>query len=51
MIETVESISAVQSSDNPFRDFDALEELDKLFCDDIPTDPQEIIDNLLPLEG
>jgi hypothetical protein len=51
MIETVESMPAVQSSDNPFREYDALEELDKLFGDDIPRDPQEIIDNLLSAEG
>jgi hypothetical protein len=47
MSEVNKSTSTVQPKENPLTGFDALEEFAAFFEDDIPDDPQEIVDNLL----
>jgi hypothetical protein len=47
MVEVIESTSTMQTNDNPLSDFEELEAFAQFFSDDIPTDPQEIMDNLL----
>jgi hypothetical protein len=45
--EVIESTSTVQSKEMTLTGFDALDEFAAFFGDDIPDDPQEIIDSLL----
>jgi hypothetical protein len=47
MSEVMESTATVQSKESTLTGFDALDEFAAFFEDDIPEDPQEIIDNLL----
>ena len=44
--EVIESTSTVQPKESTLTGFDALDEFAAFFGDDIPDDPQEILDNL-----
>jgi hypothetical protein len=47
MSKVNESTSIVQAKENPLTGFEALDELAAYFGDDVPEDPQEILENLL----
>jgi hypothetical protein len=46
MFELIEPLSVVQSDEDLDFSSDEFEDFSKMFGDDIPTDPQQIIDSL-----